>query len=179
MVLAIAPILRIAPGSHKASGFFIQCVNNCMGKPSRTILASKFFELGSHGYEREDILRMDSTWAVVYDGCLISVRRQLTKPQGAFKYIKLMYPDRGRAIAMARQLNEDYKTNKFTVIRLEQLMTPIRAGDTEDLESADIKEPQRRRGRPTGQSVAPAHLMRRRIAVIEELKPENLGDLLD
>lgn len=153
-----------------------------MGKPSRTILASKHFNAVDSGYVEEHILLMDGSWAVIYDYQLISVRRVPRSGKQVFKYIKLIYPDRGRAVAMARQLNEEYKTDKFQVVKLEVLMRHLRPEDCLELDTEPVTGVnfQRKRGRPKGKTkLKQGNLYKQRIIAVDELPDANLGDLLD
>lgn len=153
-----------------------------MGKPSRTILAEKHFDSSKSGYTEEHILLMDGSWMVIYDRQLISVRRKPRNGIPTFKYIKLIYPDRGRAVAMARQLNEEYKTDKFQVIKLEVLMRHLRPEDCLelDMQPATGMNFQRGRGRPKGKTKPKqTNLYKQRIIAVDELPDANLGDLLD
>lgn len=150
-----------------------------MGKPSRTVILSLNFDPVERGYIREDILEMTNSWAVVYDRQMISIRRETTSQQ-QFKYIKLIYPDRGRAVALAKQLNKDYNTDKFRVIRLEQIMRNATEDEFVDL-SMETVQTQRRRGRPHGARgvLKSKTLLTQRIVAVEEIQSETLDDLLD
>lgn len=151
-----------------------------MGKPSRTILATKHFDATESGYTEEHILLMDGSWTIIYDHQLISVRRIPRSGKQAFKYIKLIYPDRGRAVAMARQLNEEYQTDKFQVVKLEALMRYLKPEDCLELAAEPVTGVnfQRRRGRPKGRPKQ-VSLYKQRIVAVDELPNANLGDLLD
>lgn len=148
-----------------------------MGKPSRTILQSNHFDTTKYGYGQEDILRMEATWLVVYDGEIVGIRRHTSK-HGTFKYIKLVYPERGRAVAVAKQLNADYDTDKFRVVKIDELLKLARPESFVDLDSESTPQQKRRRGRPTGRAMSNNYLRKMKIVAVEETDGVNLRDSL-
>lgn len=155
-----------------------------MGKPSRPVLLSREYDPKENGYISEEVLAMEGTWIVVYEGQPISLRRIQRHAPGSLKYIKLMYPEAGRATLIAKQLNEEYKTDKFQVVQLDRLFSYISGEDYVPLD--DTKHSPRtrlKRGRPKfgapGTNPKPSILINKRIVVVDELARENIGDFLD
>lgn len=68
-------------------------------------------------YVSEQILSSHGIWAVYYDGNPINLRNQnlLVNYPGP-RYKKTAFANPGHAINLAKKLNQQYKTDKFTVV---------------------------------------------------------------
>ena len=74
-------------------------------------------------YKTEQVLASEGVWAVFYDNKPINLKtsNMLTQYPGP-KYKKVSFSNPGHAINLAKKLNTQFKTSKFTVVLL-------RAGD--------------------------------------------------
>ena len=72
-------------------------------------------------YKTEQVLASDGVWAVFYDSSPINLKTSnlLTQYPGP-KYKKVSFSNKGHAINLARKLNVQFKTDKFTVVLLTQ-----------------------------------------------------------
>lgn len=72
-------------------------------------------------YKTEQVVAADGIWAVFYDGKPINLKTSnlLIQYPGP-KYKKVSFSNSGHAINLAKKLNAQFKTNKFTVILLTQ-----------------------------------------------------------
>ena len=70
-------------------------------------------------YKSVQILASDGIWAVFYDGRAINLKvsNQLVQFPGP-KYKKTSFSNPGHAINLAKKLNAQFKTDKFTVVLL-------------------------------------------------------------
>lgn len=70
-------------------------------------------------YKSDQILASDGIWAVFYDGRAINLKvsNQLVQFPGP-KYKKTSFSNPGHAINLAKKLNAQFKTDKFTVVLL-------------------------------------------------------------
>jgi hypothetical protein len=77
-----------------------------------------------HTYKTEQVLASDGVWAVFYDNKPINLKtsNMLTQYPGP-KYKKVSFSNPGHAINLAKKLNTQFKTAKFTVVLL-------KSGDT-------------------------------------------------
>lgn len=68
-------------------------------------------------YKTEQVLASDGVWAVFYDSSPINLKTSnlLTQYPGP-KYKKVSFSNKGHAINLARKLNVQFKTDKFTVV---------------------------------------------------------------
>lgn len=69
----------------------------------------------------DQILESKGIWAVLYDGSPINIRNinQLFNKDHV-KYKKTNFSNSGPAIHLARKLNKEFKTDKFTVVKIVQ-----------------------------------------------------------
>lgn len=91
-----------------------------MSRPKPTVLV----ELTNKStYKTEQVLSSEGIWAVFYDAKPINLKTSnfLVQYPGP-KYKKVSFSNPGHAINLARKLNTQFKTDKFTVVLL-------RAGD--------------------------------------------------
>lgn len=89
-----------------------------MSRPKPTILA----ELTNKStYKTEQVLASEGTWAVFYDSKPINLKTSnlLVQYPGP-KYKKVSFSNPGHAINLAKKLNTQFKTDKFTVVLLKQ-----------------------------------------------------------
>jgi hypothetical protein len=72
-------------------------------------------------YRTEQVLAADGVWAVFYDNKPINLKTSnlLTQYPGP-KYKKVSFSNKGHAINLAKKLNAQFKTTKFTVVLLTQ-----------------------------------------------------------
>jgi len=72
-------------------------------------------------YKTEQVLASDGVWAVFYDAKPINLKtsNMLTQYPGP-KYKKVSFSNKGHAINLARKLNIQFKTDKFTVVLMTQ-----------------------------------------------------------
>lgn len=72
-------------------------------------------------YRSEQVLAADGIWAVFFDGSPINLKtaHMLTQYPGP-KYRKVSFSNSGHAINLAKKLNVQFKTDKFSVVLLKQ-----------------------------------------------------------
>jgi len=72
-----------------------------------------------HTYRSEQVLACDGIWAVFYDQQPINLKtcNLLTNFPGP-KYKKVSFSNRGHAVNLAKKLNTQFKTDRFTVTLL-------------------------------------------------------------
>jgi hypothetical protein len=87
-----------------------------MSRPKPTVL----IELANkQTYRSEQVLASEGIWAVYYDQQPINLKtcNLLTNFPGP-KYKKVSFSNKGHAVNLAKKLNSQFKTDKFTVILL-------------------------------------------------------------
>lgn len=89
-----------------------------MSRPKPTILVEL---INKTTYKTEQVLASDGTWAVFYDGKAINLKtgNMLVQYPGP-KYKKVAFSNPGHAINLAKKLNVQFKTTKFSVVLLQQ-----------------------------------------------------------
>ena len=72
-------------------------------------------------YKTEQVLGSEGVWAVFYDNKPINLKTSnlLVQYPGP-KYKKVSFSNPGHAINLAKKLNIQFKTDKFTVVLLQQ-----------------------------------------------------------
>jgi hypothetical protein len=92
-----------------------------MSRPKPNVLVE---HTNKHTYKTEQVLASDGVWAVFYDNKPINLKtsNMLTQYPGP-KYKKVSFSNPGHAINLAKKLNTQFKTSKFTVVLL-------KSGDT-------------------------------------------------
>ena len=72
-------------------------------------------------YRTEQVLSSEGIWAVFFDGKPINLKTSnlLTQYPGP-KYKKVSFSNPGHARNLARKLNQQFRTDKFTVVLLTQ-----------------------------------------------------------
>lgn len=72
-------------------------------------------------YKTEQILAAEGIWAVFFDGSPINLKtaNMLVQYPGP-KYKKVSFSNKGHAINLAKKLNAQFKTDKFSVVLLKQ-----------------------------------------------------------
>jgi hypothetical protein len=72
-------------------------------------------------YKTEQVLASEGIWAVFYDSKPINLKTQnmLVQYPGP-KYKKVSFSNPGHAINLARKLNTQFKTDRFSVVLLTQ-----------------------------------------------------------
>ena len=89
-----------------------------MSRPKPNVLA----EITNKAtYKTEQVLASDGVWAVFYDTKPINLKTSnlLTQYPGP-KYKKVSFSNTGHAINLARKLNTQFRTEKFSVVLLTQ-----------------------------------------------------------
>lgn len=92
-----------------------------MSRPKPNVLVE---HTNKHTYKTEQVLASEGVWAVFYEGSPINLKtsNMLTQYPGP-KYKKVSFSNPGHAINLAKKLNTQFKTEKFSVVLL-------RSGDT-------------------------------------------------
>ena len=72
-------------------------------------------------YKTEQVLAAEGIWAVFFDGKPINLKisNMLVQYPGP-KYKKVSFSNQGHAINLAKKLNAQFKTDKFSVVLLTQ-----------------------------------------------------------
>jgi len=89
-----------------------------MSRPKPQVLAEI---TNKSTYKTEQVLAADGIWAVFFDNKPINLKTSnlLVQYPGP-KYKKVSFSNQGHAINLARKLNAQFKTDKFTVVLLTQ-----------------------------------------------------------
>jgi hypothetical protein len=87
-----------------------------MSRPKPQVLAEITNKIN---YKTEQVLASDGVWAVFYDSTPINLKTSnlLVQYPGP-KYKKVSFSNPGHAINLAKKLNTQFKTDKFTVVLL-------------------------------------------------------------
>jgi len=87
-----------------------------MSRPKPTILADI---TDKATYKTEQVLASDGIWAVYYNNSPINLKtsNMLVQYPGP-KYKKVSFSNPGHAISLAKKLNIQFKTDKFSVVLL-------------------------------------------------------------
>lgn len=89
-----------------------------MSRPKPDIIIEK---TDPETYLTEQILEASGTYAVFYDGRPINVRTvNKLIPSVQIKYRRSAFSNPGHAKLLATQLNQEYNTDKFTAVLLDQ-----------------------------------------------------------
>lgn len=93
-------------------------INICMSRPKPVVLVEL---TNKTTYKTEQVLGSEGVWAVFYDNKPINLKTSnlLVQYPGP-KYKKVSFSNPGHAINLAKKLNTQFKTNKFTVVLLQQ-----------------------------------------------------------
>ena len=89
-----------------------------MSRPKPTVILEN---LDKQTYKCDQVLASEGIWAVYYDGRPVNLKTQniLVSYPGP-KYRKVSFSNPGHAISLAKKLNNQFKTDKFTVVLLNQ-----------------------------------------------------------
>lgn len=89
-----------------------------MSRPKPTVILE---HVNKSNYKSDQILSSEGIWAVFYDGQPINLKTQniLVAYPGP-KYKKVSFSNPGHAINLAKKLNTQFKTDKFSVVLLKQ-----------------------------------------------------------
>jgi hypothetical protein len=89
-----------------------------MSRPKPRVLAEI---TNRNTYKTEQVLAAEGIWAVFFDGSPINLKTSnlLVQYPGP-KYKKVSFSNAGHALNLARKLNTQFKTDKFTVVLLKQ-----------------------------------------------------------
>lgn len=98
-----------------------------MSRPKPKILADI---TDKKTYRSEQVLAADGIWAVFYDGNPINLKTtNLLVQYPGPKYKKVSFSNSGHAINLARKLNQQFRSDKFSVVLLTQGQT-VYSSDT-------------------------------------------------
>lgn len=89
-----------------------------MSRPKPTVLLE---HVNKSNYKSDQVLSSEGIWAVFYDDSPINLKSQniLVNYPGP-KYKKVSFSNPGHAINLAKKLNAQFKTDRFTVVLLKQ-----------------------------------------------------------
>lgn len=89
-----------------------------MSRPKPNVLIE---HANKQTYKTEQVLASEGVWAVFYDSKPINLKTSnlLTSTPGP-KYKKVSFSNPGHAKNLAKKLNTQFKTDKFTVVLLTQ-----------------------------------------------------------
>jgi hypothetical protein len=89
-----------------------------MSRPKPSVLIEN---TNKQTYKSEQVLASDGIWAVFFDNSPINLKTSnlLTQYPGP-KYKKVSFSNPGHAINLARKLNTQFRTDKFSVVLLKQ-----------------------------------------------------------
>lgn len=89
-----------------------------MSRPKPTVILEN---LDKQTYKCDQVLASEGIWAVYYDGRPVNLKTQniLVSYPGP-KYRKVSFSNPGHAISLAKKLNNQFRTDKFTVVLLNQ-----------------------------------------------------------
>jgi hypothetical protein len=89
-----------------------------MSRPKPTVILEN---VNKTTYKCEQVLSSEGIWAVYYDGQPVNLKssHQLVAYPGP-KYKKSAFSNPGHAINLAKKLNVQFKTDKFTVVLLRE-----------------------------------------------------------
>ena len=89
-----------------------------MSRPKPTVILEN---LDKATYKCDQVLASEGIWAVYYDGRPVNLKTQnmLVSYPGP-KYRKVSFSNPGHAISLAKKLNSQFRTDKFTVVLLNQ-----------------------------------------------------------
>ena len=89
-----------------------------MSRPKPTVILEN---LDKATYKCDQVLASEGIWAVYYEGRPVNLKTQniLVSYPGP-KYRKVSFSNPGHAISLAKKLNIQFKTDKFTVVLLNQ-----------------------------------------------------------
>ena len=87
-----------------------------MSRPKPSVLIEN---TNKQTYKTEQVLASEGIWAVFFDGAPINLKtgNMLTQYPGP-KYKKVSFSNSGHAINLAKKLNTQFKTDKFSVVLL-------------------------------------------------------------
>ena len=89
-----------------------------MSRPKPTVLIE---HTDKQTYKTQQVLAADGVWAVFYENKPINIKtHNLLVQYPGPKYKKVSFSNPGHAINLARKLNTQFKTDKFTVVLLTQ-----------------------------------------------------------
>jgi hypothetical protein len=89
-----------------------------MSRPKPNVLVE---QISKNTYKTEQVLASEGVWAVFYEAKPINLKTSnlLVQYPGP-KYKKVSFSNPGHAINLARKLNTQFKTDKFSVVVLKQ-----------------------------------------------------------
>jgi hypothetical protein len=105
-----------------------------MAKPGRTTILTSHYDPTTQCFARQDVLVMTDMWFVCHDNKPVALKKTFHAKgqQNNKKYVKLIYPERGRAMLIANNLNKEYSTNKFKIVNLSKLFLHLKLDEFVD-----------------------------------------------
>ena len=99
-----------------------------MAKPGRSTILTKHYDATTSCFARQDVLAMEDIWFVCHDNKPVALRKTFHAKglENNKKYVKLIYPERGRAMLIASNLNKEYSTTKFKIVNLSKLFDHLK-----------------------------------------------------
>ena len=89
-----------------------------MSRPKPTVLLQ---HRNKSTFKMDEVLAAEGIWAVFYDGKPINLKSSsLVANYPGPKYKKVSFSNPGHAINLAKKLNEQFKTDKFSVVLLDK-----------------------------------------------------------
>lgn len=89
-----------------------------MSRPKPKILAEV---VNKTSFKSDQVLASDGIWAVFFNGTPINLKIiNMVSNFPAPKYKKISFSNKGHSINLCKKLNEQFKTDKFTVVLLTQ-----------------------------------------------------------
>jgi len=117
-----------------------------MAKPGRTTILTSHYDPTTQCFARQDVLVMTDMWFVCHDNKPVALKKTFHAKglQNNKKYVKLIYPERGRAMLIANNLNKEYSTNKFKIVNLSNLFKHLKLDEFVDChDQLEISPPRR------------------------------------
>ena len=102
--------------TQKMINICVHCLETYMSRPKPTVLLEY---TNPSNYKMEQVLDADAIWAVFYKDKPFNLKssNSLTNYPGP-KYKKTSFSNPGHALNLAKKLNELFKSEEFTVVKL-------------------------------------------------------------
>lgn len=86
-----------------------------MSRPSPNIITE---QIDTDTYHSTQILEAECIWAIYYNNKPVNIKTINTISHATPKYKKVSFSNSGHAINLAKKLNKQFETTKFTVVKL-------------------------------------------------------------
>ena len=117
-----------------------------MAKPGRSTILTKHYDATTSCFSKQEVLAMEDMWFVCHDNKPVALKKTFHAKglENNKKYVKLIYPERGRAMLIANKLNKEYSTNKFKIVNLSELFKHLKLDEFVDChDQLEISPPRR------------------------------------